>query len=151
MNRRPFVVNRESDTEHVGSQGPSLATVIAEIKNEIKDFVQTRVQMFKSELQEKTSAWKSGAMLATGAVVLLGTAYLLLTLALVGLLAVAFWGSVYHWFFGFLIVGLAWALIGGMLGYFALREFRAQGLAPKKTLEVLKEDKVWLESEASQV
>ena len=151
MNRRPFVVNRDSDTEHVENHGPSFGRVMAEIRDEIRDFVQTRVQMLRSELQEKISVWKAGTALAAAAVVLLATAYLLLTISLVCLVAVAFWASVYHWFFGFVIVGVAWALIGGMLGYFAIREFREQGLTPKRTLEVLKEDKVWLESEANQV
>jgi uncharacterized membrane protein len=62
--------------------------------------------------------------------------------------AVAFWGSPYAWFLGFLIVGVVWALIGGIAAFIAVREFRSQGLAPKKTIEVLKEDKIWLQSEA---
>ena len=47
-----------------------------------------------------------------------------------------------------LIVGVFWAIMGGMLAFFAAREFRAQGIAPKKTIEVLREDKIWLQSEA---
>ncbi len=71
MNRRPFVVNRDSDTEHVENHGPSFGRVMAEIRDEIRDFVQTRVQMLRSELQEKISVWKAGAGLAAVAVVLL--------------------------------------------------------------------------------
>ena len=138
-------MNRNSYAE---SQGPTLAGVVAEIKDETKEFVQTRVQMFKAELREKVATWKSGALLAGVGVVLLGTAYLLLTLALVGLVAVAFWGSPYAWFLAFLIVGAFWGIIGGILAFLAVREFRRQGIAPKKTLEVLREDKMWLQSEA---
>jgi uncharacterized membrane protein YqjE len=138
-------MNRNSYAE---SQGPTLAGVVAEIKDETKEFVQTRVQMFKAELREKVATWKSGALLAGVGVLLLGTAYLLLTLALVGLVAVAFWGSPYAWFLAFLIVGAFWGIIGGILAFLAVREFRRQGIAPKKTLEVLREDKMWLQSEA---
>ena len=138
-------MNRNTYAE---TQGPTLAEVIAEIKDETKDFVQTRVQMFKAELHDKISAWKAGALLAAVGLIFLGTAYLLITLALVGLLAVAFWGSPYAWFLSFLIVGVVWALIGGIAGFIAVREFQAQGLAPKKTIEVLKEDKIWLQHEA---
>jgi uncharacterized membrane protein YqjE len=130
------------------ANGPTLAEVIAEIKDEFKEFVQTRVQMFKAELHDKVTAWKAGAMLAAVGLVFLATAYLLITLALVGLVAVAFWGSPYAWFLGFLIVGVVWALIGGIAAFIAVREFRSQGLAPKKTIEVLKEDKMWFQSEA---
>ena len=138
-------MNRNNYAE---SEGPTLAGVVAEIKDETKEFVQTRVQMFKTELREKVATWKSGALLAAVGVLFLGTAYLLLTLALVGLVAVAFWGSPYAWFLAFLIVGVFWAIMGGMLAFFAAREFRAQGIAPKKTIEVLREDKIWLQSEA---
>ena len=138
-------MNRNSYAE---SQGPTLAGVVAEIKDETKEFVQTRVQMFQAELREKVATWKSGALLAGVGVLLLGTAYLLLTLALVGLVAVAFWGSPYAWFLAFLIVGALWGIIGGILAFLAVREFRRQGIAPKKTLEVLREDKMWLQSEA---
>ena len=128
--------------------GPTLAEVVAEIKDEIKEFVQTRVQMFKTELHDKITAWKAGALLAAVGLVFLGTAYLLITLAVVGLVAVAFQGSPYAWFLSFLIVGVVWALIGGIAGFIAVREFKAQGVAPKRTIEVLKEDKIWLQNEA---
>jgi uncharacterized membrane protein YqjE len=126
--------------------GRTVGEVIVELKDEIKDFVQTRVQMFVSEMREKLRDSKSASIYAAVGVILLGTAYLLLNLALVGLLAVAFWGSPYAWFWAFLIVGSCWLILGGFVGALALRKF--QGLAPKKTIEVLKEDKIWLQQEA---
>ena len=106
-----------------------------------------RVQMFKSELQEKLATLKVAMPLAAVAIVLLGTAYVLLTLALVGLVSVAFSDSPYRWCFAFLIVAVLWSSLGAVAGYFAKREFQAKGLAPKRTLEVLRGDKVWLEKE----
>ena len=126
--------------------GRTVGEVIAELKDEVKDFVQTRVQMFVSEMREKIRDSKSASIYAAAGIILLGTAYLLLNLALVGLLAVAFWGSPYAWFWSFLIVGVCWLILGGVLGALALRKF--QGLAPRKTIEVLKEDKIWLQQEA---
>ena len=129
------------------AEGPSLGEVVRDIKEELKDFVQTRAQMLKAEMQEKVSSWKAGALLAAVALVLLGTAYLFLSLALVGLVVVAFWGSPYAWFLGFLIVGLFWGLMGGILAFLAMQKFRQQGVAPQKTIDVLKQDKLWLQSE----
>ena len=37
-----------------GNNGRSLAAIIAERKAELKEFLQTRVDLFKSEVQEKT-------------------------------------------------------------------------------------------------
>jgi hypothetical protein len=35
-----------------------------------------------------------------------------------------------------------------MAAVFGLKELRAQGLMPKKTIKVLKEDQIWLQHEA---
>jgi uncharacterized membrane protein YqjE len=126
--------------------GRTVGEVVAELKEEIKDFVQTRVQMFMNEMREKIRDSKSAAVYGAVGAILLGTAYLLLNLALVGLVAVALWGSPYAWFLAFLIVGLCWSILGGLMAFLALRKF--QGLAPKKTIGVLREDKVWLQQEA---
>jgi hypothetical protein len=71
--------------------------------------------------------------------------FLVLTLALAALVAAAFWGSAYAWFFGFLIIGLLWTVLAAMLGIAAVRQFR--DLAPKRIIQVLKEDKIWLQHE----
>jgi len=128
--------------------GRTLAGVVAELKDELKEFISTRIQMLKSELRDKISSLKVAAPLGIIALVLLGTAYLLFTLMLVALVAVAFEGNPYQWFLSFLIVGVLWSIVGGMCALFAWREFRQQGLAPKKTMKVLKEDQVWLQTEA---
>lgn len=128
------------------TNGRSLAEVLAETRDEIKDFVQTRIQLLISELREKANNSKKAALLGGVAAVLGVTAFLLLTLAAVGLIAVAFWGSPYAFFWGFLIIGLFYGMMAGMLAIGATRQLK--GFAPKKTIEVLKEDKIWLQSEA---
>jgi uncharacterized membrane protein YqjE len=137
-----------NENRYAENHTKNLAAIIAELKDEIKDFVQTRVEMFKSEVRETLDAWKTAMPLAAVGVVLLATAYLLLTLAVVAVVAVAFWSSPYHWFFAFLIVGVVWSLGGGILGWMALREFQSKGLVPRKTIDVLKADKIWIQSEA---
>ena len=137
-----------NETRYAENQTRNLAAIVGEIKAEVKDFVQTRVEMFKSELRETLDAWKTAVPLAAIAILLLTTAYLLLTLAVVGLVAVAFWDNPYRWFLAFLTVGLLWSIGGGVLGWLALREFQSKGLFPRKTMEVLKADKIWIQSEA---
>jgi uncharacterized membrane protein YqjE len=124
----------------------SLAEVVAEMRDELKDFIQTRVALLVSELKENVQKSKQAALFGAIAAVLGVMSLLLLTLALVGVIAVAFWGSPYAFFFAFLIVGVAYGMFAGMLAIAASRKFK--GVAPQKTIEVLKEDKVWLQSEA---
>ena len=137
-----------NENRYAENHTKNLAAIIAELKDEITDFVQTRLELFKSEVREILDAWKTAVPLAAAAVVLLATAYLLLTIAVVAVVAVAFWSNPYHWFFAFLIIGVVWSLGGGILGWMALREFQSKGLFPKKTIEVLKADKIWIQSEA---
>jgi uncharacterized membrane protein YqjE len=125
----------------------SLAAIVSEMKEQMQELVQTRLEMFKREMQEKLGRLKIAAPLAAAAVLLLMTAYLLITIALAAAVAAAFAGSPFRWFFGFGIVGVVWALFGGAAGYFAKRELELKTLAPKRTIEVLKGDKVWLQKE----
>lgn len=125
----------------------SLGDLITELKDEATSFFNTRVEMFRSEFHEAVSSWKSFFPLAVLAAVLLATAYLLFTLALVSLIVVAFWGNPYHWFFAFLIVGFVWAVSGALVAFFAKVTFRNRALFPKKSLGVLQADRQWLQME----
>ena len=62
-------------------------------------FVDTRVQMAKSELRETLGAVKAAIPLAVMAVALLVLGLLLLTLALVSVIMAAFAGSPFAWFY----------------------------------------------------
>jgi uncharacterized membrane protein YqjE len=126
----------------------SLAAIVREMKQELKEFVETRFSMLKSELREKLVHWKIAAPLAGIGVVLLSTAYLLITLGLVALAAVFIGDTPYRWFFAFIAVAALWAVLGGISLYIAKREFELNRLMPQKTMEVLKGDKVWLQQEA---
>lgn len=124
-----------------------LRYLIYELKDEIFTFLHTRVELFRSEFQEAVRGWKEFLPLSLGALIFLGSGFALLTMAFVSLLTVAFWGNPYHWFFAFLIVGIFWAVIGAILGYFAYDIFRKRARFPRKSVEVLREDKIWIQTE----
>jgi uncharacterized membrane protein YqjE len=125
----------------------SLTAIFADLKKEFQQFVQTRLAMLKSELQEKLRILKVAVPLAGIAAVLLTTGYVLFTLALVALVTAFFANNPYRWFFAFAIIGCLWTLLAGLVGYLAKREFDVKRLVPTKTLEVLKGDKLWLQNE----
>jgi hypothetical protein len=128
----------------------SLAAVVSELKDELKEFVTTRVAMFKSEMRDKISSFKMAAILIAGGLFLGISAWLVLTAALVSIIAVAFLPSTYAYFFAFLIVGIAYLLIAVIMASFALREIKQRGLKPERTIRVLKQDQIWIQSEARQ-
>ncbi len=146
-NGRMQYESTDGGTHDGTANGRNLTSLLAEIRDEIRDFLQTRISMLKTELREKSSNLKTAAMLGATGLLLLSTAYLLITLAVVGLVAIAFPSNPYRWFFAFLIVGVLWMIFGGIAAYLAKRELEVRGVLPKRTIEVLKEDKLWVQTE----
>jgi uncharacterized membrane protein YqjE len=136
-----------SVNDGIHENGRSVAQILTDMKAEFVEFVQTRITMLRAELQEKWKTAKVAIPLAILALVFLGTAYLLLTGALVGLVVAAFPQSAYRWFFAFIIVAVFWAILGAAAAYFAKREFELKSMMPKRTIEVLKGDKLWIQAE----
>lgn len=136
-----------NENRYAGNHGHNLAAVVSEIRDELKEFIRTRVQMMKSELHETVSASKVWLPLAAAAAIFFGTAYLLLTIAIVALVSVLFMTNPYRWFLSFLIVAVIWAVSGAVSAYLAWIQLRAQGVFPKRTVEVLKADGIWLQNE----
>jgi Putative Actinobacterial Holin-X, holin superfamily III len=128
--------------------GRTLAGVVAELKDELKDFVQTRVAMLQSEMRDKLSSLKTAAPMIVIGLVLLGTAWLLITGAIVAAIYVAFEGNPFAAAIALVIVGVLYALAGGAAVAFAWREIRQGGLAPRRTIRVLKDDQLWIRNEA---
>jgi uncharacterized membrane protein YqjE len=132
----------------IDNNARSMGAILADIVQELQEFVNTRIQMVKSELHETMSAVSVALPLGVLTLILGTTGFLLLTAAVVVIVASAFAGSAYAWFYSFIIVGVIWIAFAGAAAFFAYTEFRAKGKFPKHTVDVLKADKVWIESEA---
>jgi hypothetical protein len=133
---------------HAGHEGQGIASVLHEIKEEAGQFVQTRVSLLKTEMRDKLPSLKTAGTLAAAGGLLLLTAYFLLTVALVVIIAAGLKNSEFRWFFALLAVGVFWAVLGGVAIAMARREIAQKGLMPKRTIAVLKGDKMWLRKEA---
>jgi len=125
----------------------SVSDAVVEIVNEVKQFVRTRYQMLRMEVKENMATWRRVAVLGALALVLLITAWLLFSLALVAVIAAAFYPSPYAWFLGFIIMTVVWGAGAGILALLAKHEMKAQDMYPKQTMETLKEDHVWVQNE----
>lgn len=125
----------------------SVSDAVVEIVNEVKQFVRTRYQMLRMEVKENMATWRRVAVLGALALVLLITTWLLFSLALVAVIAAAFYPSPYAWFLGFIIMTAVWGAGAGILALLAKHEMKAQDMYPKQTMETLKEDQVWVQNE----
>lgn len=126
--------------------GKSLAAVVAELKNDVAQFIQTRYQMLIAEMKEKAKNLKFALLWILVTVLLAGVAFLLLTGAAVVLIAVAVGVG-----WSLLIMGVAYLILAGISAWVVYGGLKSQGIAPARTLRVLQEDKVWLQNEAKSV
>lgn len=125
-----------------------LAAILAETKEELKEFAATRVGILKAEIDEKIRTWKYVVPLFLIAAALLLAGWMALTFALMALLHAVFLPSPFAWLWAGLIIGGAYVILGIAIGWFAYSEFSTAGIVPTRTLQVLKQDQVWIQNEA---
>jgi len=129
----------------------SIATILSETKDELKQFVTTRVNMLKAEMDEKISRLKAVIPLVVVAALFLVSGWMVFTFALIALVHALFLPSTYAWLWAGLIVTAVYLLVGGIAGWLAYSEIKATSLTPTRTLKVLQQDQVWIQNEARTV
>lgn len=130
------------------NQTRNLSSIVNVLRRELTEFVNTRIEIVKSELRETIGSLRVTVPLGAIALVLFGTGFLLFSAAAVVLVASAFSGDPYAWFYACAIVGVVWIAMSGIAGFFAYNEVRTKGMFPKRTLGVLKADREWIGGEA---
>jgi len=134
--------------QDVTENGKTIRSVITELKSEARDFVSTRLAILTQEMKDKLKVWKAAIPLLAIAAVFGATGFLVLTFALVSFVAGVFEPSAFAWGYGGLIVAAVYFAVTFGLFYFARREINRIGMAPTRTLRVLKDDQVWIQNEA---
>jgi len=132
----------------VGGNDRSIGEVLNDFKTEIKDFLNTRLQMLRAEMSEKASAYKAAAPAIAIGVVFMVVGFLLFTGALVSAIAWGFAGKPWAYLVAFCVVTVLYLLVGGVALGFGVRSIKSAGIAPERTIKVLKEDQIWLQTEA---
>lgn len=127
---------------------PSLGELLKELAQESSTLLKQEFALAKTEMRQNVRAvGKDAAMLAIGGSVL-AVAALVLTAALVALL-----GDVLgdEYWLGALIVGVLYAIIGGVMLSKAKNNLQQEDLKPTATIQTLKEDKRWAQNEVQQI
>jgi|SRR5215207_2987639 len=123
---------------------PSVGQLFADLSHQMTTLVRQEVRLASTELSQKASrVGREVAILAVGGLVayagflaLVATAVLLL-------------GQVVPWWLAALIVGLVVAGIGYFLVQRAIGALQRTDLAPRQTVETLKEDITWAKEQTS--
>src|SRR5215468_9294236 len=143
---------------HSESGGPAvpferpIASSFAELKEDMKSFFQTRVDLLLTELSEKVRAWRTPAILLAIAALLLASSWLALIFSVIAAIHAGIAGSdptgpEYAWLWGGLVVTFLLGLIGALLAIYARATIKSAGLKPTRTLRVLKQDQEWVQKQ----
>jgi uncharacterized membrane protein YqjE len=129
------------------STEPGLGDLFRQLAQDSATLVRQEVALAKAELKENVSqAVRDVSMIAVGGVIaVVGV------LVLVAFLVLALGDALNNYWLSALIVGVVLLIAGGVLAMGSLRRLKRGGLTPERTLQTLKEDKQWAQSEIRQV
>jgi hypothetical protein len=117
----------------------SIASLLADLANEIRALFRLEVALFKAELAEKLHRLGRGlAALAVGGILAFSGWIAVLAAAVLALATV-----VRPWLAA-LIVGIAAMAVAALLFYLAKRWLDARSLVPRRTLNSLRADEAWI-------
>jgi uncharacterized membrane protein YqjE len=131
--------------------GKSLADVLHDFKIETISFVTSRLDLFEAEMRQKAENWKSALPKIMIGAALLFTAWLLVTGAIVATVAMLLPNNPWAYAISFAAVGIFYAIVGAILAVVGRNAFSKEGLKPEKTVHVLRDDRVWIESQATRL
>jgi len=138
-----------------GSDIENLPALLGRLGDHVMQLVDTKLSLIKVELKEDASFYaRSGAFAAVGA----GVA--LVGLALVNVAIAFFISSLFGndaapvdkygptaYGLGFLITGIVYLVIGGVVVYLMMNRISGYNPAPTTSLEEIRKDKQWLKNE----
>ena len=131
---------------HTDDKRKPIGELLQSLKQELSEFVSTRVQIAIAEMKQKTTAWKAAIPLLGAALLFAFMAFVCLTFAFVSLIAESLSGD-YAWAIASAIVFLAYIIIGGIAGWLGYSELKDESIVPERTLRVLKADQNWIKNE----
>lgn len=141
-------VNRVSahDGGATGAE-PAIGELFRQLAQDSATLMRQEVNLAKAEMRENLkSAARDAVKIAIGAGIALVGA-----LVLIAFLVIALGDALDEYWLGALIVGVLFVVVGGLLAKKSLNNLKNDDLTPERTIQTLKEDKQWAQSEIQQV
>lgn len=127
-----------------GQDERSLGELFSRLGNELGTLIRQEIRLAQTEMSQKaTSFGRGAAMLAIGGAVLYAGLLALLATVVIILAALGV-----PWWLSALIVTVVVLIVGGVLVQQGVDRLRRTSLAPKQTVESLKEDVEWAKEQA---
>ena len=129
----------------------SLPGLLTRLGDDVMQLINSQLALFKVELKEEASTYARGAaMIAVGGVItVIGFALLNVAIAFAvsTLFASANFSQPASYALGFVVTGLFYLIVGGIVVLVMKNRLAKQPVMPPRTVEELRKDKQWLKSE----
>ena len=141
----------KADEATIARNDDSIPNLLSRLGDDVMQLVNSQLALFKVEIKEEATAYARGAaMIGLGAVVAtIGFALLNVAIAfgVSTLFAQANFSQPASYALGFVVTGLFYLLIGGIVVLAMKNRLAKQELVPPMTVQELRKDKQWLKSE----
>lgn len=135
----------------VNSGSESLPSLVGRLGEDVMQLFDAKLSLLKVELKEEASAYaRSAVTIALGAIVLtIGFALINVAVAfgISTLFANADLSQAAKYALGFILTGLLYVVIGGIVIMTMKTRLARHDLVPNKTVDELRKDKLWLKNE----
>lgn len=133
------------------TSGESLPTLIGRLGEDIVTLLDTKLELLKIEIKEDINAFARGSLsIGLGGLILV-IGFLLANIAFAFLVSSLFekaqLSQPLKYAFGFIITGMIYLVIGGIVIFIAMKRLGKQDLSPERSLKELEKDKQWLKRE----
>jgi len=119
----------------------SIGTLVSSIVGDVQTLARQEIALAREEIKEEIDTAKNAAIklgIAAG-VLTVGALFLLIALAL-GIAALFDWPA----WAGFAVVGVIFAIVGGVMLYLGQKDAKEIKPVPEKTVETMKENVEWI-------
>ena len=142
---------RADDAAITRSDNESLPNLLSRLGDDVMQLINSQLALFKVEIKEEASAYaRNATFIAVGGVVAaIGFALLNVAIAfgVSTLFAKANFSQPASYALGFVLTGLFYLLVGGIVVLAMKNRLAKQQLVPPMTAQELRKDKQWLKSE----
>jgi uncharacterized membrane protein YqjE len=129
----------------------SLPNLLSRLGDDVMQLINSQLALFKVELKEESSTYARGAALIAvgGVITVIGFALLNVAIAFAvsTLFASANFSQPASYALGFVVTGLFYLIVGGIVVLVMKNRLAKQPVVPPRTVEELRKDKQWLKSE----
>ena len=134
-----------------GTGNEGLTTLLGRLGDDVMQLINSQLALFKVEIKEEANAYIRGAITIAIGAVIAAIGFALINVAVAFGVATLFAGTELSqpatYALGFVITGIFYLLVGGVVVMIIKSRLAKQELVPTRTVAELRKDKEWLKNE----